>query len=264
MTAADPTPASHPCRACARPVPDGAARCPACSAAQGPFEPCPHCRAEAGVSPHRELRFCCDVCGGPRIPRGHPALRLSGREVAPLRRAESSRKARAGWGGAAIAAGLLLPVTLAAFGLLLLLLGAKLGLLIAAGAVTAPLVAFLVMAASRARSKGAAIGPAIDEAWLSVARDLAQEGGDVSPPALARRLGIDEAQAEELTALLDVDELTGGPPRPAPRVRIAPVSRVPDPGLGAGPTELAAAEEEAVIAEQVIAPTVRRPGSGEA
>jgi hypothetical protein len=241
--------ATHPCRACSAPVPDGAARCPRCEAAQGPFERCPHCRAEAGISPHPVLRYVCDVCGGPRVPRLDPAVNYSGREDPLLRKADAARKGRAGWRAAAIGSGLLLPFTLLFFAALLAFFGLSFGLFLATAVVVGPIASFLASAISHAGKRGAEIGPAIDAAWIAVATDIAQQSrGAITAQSLAQKLGIEEPQAEELIA---------------PRVRIeAPPLAAAAPPAAASPTQLASAEEEAAIAEQAAAEVRTLPGPG--
>lgn len=235
------------CRACAAAVPAGAARCPTCGAAQGRLDPCPHCRAQAGASPDAELRYVCDVCGGPRVPRLDATVAYGGREIPLLRKADAARKARAGWRAAAIAGGLLLPVVLLGFASVLLLIGPGVGLVLLALLVSAPIGAFLALALSRSAARGSEIAPALDAAWIAVATDLAQQsGGALDAQGLAQRLGIEEPQAEELMALLDVDDAVAGrrlrvagPPTPAPH---AP-----------GATQHASLEEEAALVEAAAA-----------
>jgi len=227
------------CRACGFEVPEAAGRCPRCSAAVGPLDPCPHCRAEAGASPQTELRYACDVCGGPRVPHLDRAIRYGGREAALLRKADAARKGRAGWRAAAVAGGLLLPITLAMFGLLLFIFGPSAVLVTLTLLFVAPVGAFLAFALRRAAARGGEIAPALDAAWLAVAAEVAEQAPGITAPALAEKLGIQEPQAEELLALLDVNAAVGA----GPRVRIA-----------AGPAaEARAAEEEAALAEQVSA-----------
>ena len=234
------------CRVCAAEVPPGAPRCPNCSAAQGPLDPCPCCRAQAGASPHAELRYVCDVCGGPRVPRLDRSIAYSGREAALLRKADAARKARAGWRAAAIAGGLLLPFVLLIFAALLTVFGAGAGLVLAGLVVSAPIGAFTAMAASRAGARAREIPPALDGAWLSAATDVARQvRGGLTVPALVERLGIEEPQAEELMALLDVDQTVA----PVPRLRVPPVQ-----------TLIASPEEEAALVEQAAAEAeARRP-----
>jgi hypothetical protein len=218
---------------------------------------CPCCGADAGATPHDELRFVCDVCGGPRVPRLDRSIQYSGREAALLRKADGARKARAGWRAAAIAGALLLPLVLLVFSALLLLFGAGAGLIVTALAATAPVAAFVAFAALRAGSRGQEIGPALDAAWLSAATDVARQTRGLTAPALARTLGIAEPQAEELMALLDVNAAVGAPPPGAPQVRI-------DPGAAAQPARIAdfASSEEEALAEQIEARARARLGPG--
>ncbi len=248
------TAAAARCRVCGAALPPGAPRCPQCSAAVGPLDPCPHCRAQAGASPNAELRYVCDVCGGPRIPKLDKSITYSGRENALLRRADSARKARAGWRAAAVASGVILPFVALICVALIAIFGASFGLVLLGLVLTAPVGAFLATALSRAGARGREIAPAIDAAWLAVAGDVArQTKGPLTAAGLAERLGIEEPQAEELIALLDVNE-TVSPgarfeeqePEPA-RVRIGDAAAPP------GATELASAEDEAIVAEQSAA-----------
>src|SRR5262249_26082029 len=138
-------------------------------------DPCPSCRAVAGASPDRELRYVCAVCGAPRVPRFDPSIKYSGRELAPLRKANAARMARAGWRAAAIADGLLLPIALLVTAGLLAIFGTSAALVVAALAVIVPIGGFLVYALSRAHKRGEEIEPALDAAWLSAATDIARQ-----------------------------------------------------------------------------------------
>lgn len=244
------TAGSTRCRACAFEVPAGALRCPNCSAAQGPQDPCPHCRAEAGTAPHRELRWVCEVCGGPRVPRLDRSLSLSGRERPLLRKADAARKGRAGWRAGAIASGLLLPFVLLFFSVLTLVFGASFGLVLAALTLSLPVGGFMAYAISRASARGREIGPALDAAWMSAATDVAQQSHGITAASLAQKLGLEEAQAEELMALLDVNDAL------APRARIA--IDPPSAALASQPTLVQSAEEEASLIEQASAEEARR------
>jgi hypothetical protein len=243
------------CRVCYAEVSADAARCPNCSAALGAQDPCPSCRAQAGSSPDKEFRYVCDVCGAPRVPRFDKSIAYSGREAPLLRRADAARKARAGWRGAAIATGIVLPITAFFFLALLALVGMKVWAILTALLVLAPLAIFLAFAIGRASARGREIGPAIDSAWLAVATDIAQhQGAALTATSLARALGVEEPQAEELLALVDVERIAG--PSVPRHVRIAA------PEIAAGPTQIAAAEEEAALAEQIAADEKARREAG--
>ena len=203
------------------------------------------------MSPHAELRWVCDVCGGPRVPRLDRAIDYGGRDAPLLRRADAARKARAGWRAAAIASGLLLPFVLLMFGVMFLVFGLKLALVAVSLAVLAPIVAFVAFAVSRAGARGREIAPAIDAAWLAAATAIAQQSRDpVTTASLSQKLGIGEPQAEELMALLDVNEAVTGR-----RVRFESGPT----GLPAQPTQVASAEEEAALIEQAVAEAESAP-----
>jgi hypothetical protein len=252
------------CRVCAAEVPAGAARCGGCGAAFGTLAPCPCCRAEAGASPHAELRFACDVCGGPRVPQLDRSIQYSGREAALLRKADAARKARAGWRALAIGVGLLLFILLVAFAALLLLLGPGATLFLTALVMGAPIAVFVAVAARRAGASGREITPALDAAWLSAATDVARQTPGLTAPTLAQKLGVEEAQAEELMALLDVDaalamETPKPPARPITSAPTRPPSRPAPPitgprlRVGADEAALAEQEDEAALAERIEA-----------
>lgn len=234
-------------------VPAGAARCPNCGAPQGQLDPCPHCNAQAGTSPDHELRFVCDVCGGPRVPHLDRTIAWSGREAPLLRKADAARKARAGWRAAAIAGGLLVPFVLLVLGALFLIFGVSVGLVIAALFALGPIGAFLAFAIGRAGARGREIAPAVDAAWLSAATEIAQQSnGPVTAETLVQKLGVAEPQAEELMALVDVNEsINLG--APAPRVRIGAVPASAIGAMSVQPTQVASAMEDAAILEQAAA-----------
>src|SRR4051812_37828668 len=73
-----------PCRNCGQALPAGQSVCPACGAAEGEANRCPHCHAIADVQPHRTLGFRCLVCGGPRVALGLSNVTLSPRTGAAL------------------------------------------------------------------------------------------------------------------------------------------------------------------------------------
>lgn len=274
MTAAAPT----RCRVCAADVPPGALRCPNCSAAQGPLDPCPHCKAQAGVSPHAVYRWVCDVCGGPRVPRMDPSIAFSGRELPLLRKADAARKARAGWRAGAIASGLLLPVVVLFFAALLLVFGPGILLIALSLLSVGPVAAFFAYAMRRAGARGREIGPALDAAWTAAATDIAQQSaGALTAAELARKLGVEEPQAEELMALIDVNDAL----RPRARIAVdkgapAAVTQMASASPAqiasasptqiastAGPTQISSAEEEAALIEQSAAEeeALRKKGS---
>lgn len=157
-----------------------------------------------------------------------------------LRKADEARKRRALWRGVAIASGLILPLLLVFFAVASLLVGAGPVIVVLAALTILPTIATLVTALTSASARGREIPAALDAAWTSAATDIAQQsGGSITAPWLAQKLSIDEARAEELLALVDVNEAVSG----GPRMRIAHDA----PGV----TEVAAAEVEAAIAEQV-------------
>ncbi|XXX75056.1 zinc ribbon domain-containing protein [Sorangium sp. So ce134] len=245
------------CRVCAAALAPGSARCPRCGADQR-AEVCPHCGGVAGVSADAELRFRCDVCGGPRVPVTDARVKRSGREVTLLQKARAAASARSVWRAAGIAASALFGFEVFLFAVLLLVLGAS-GGFFAAGLLTmAPVAVFALWAFRRAKSRGRDIAPALDAAWVSVASDVARQAErPLTAAALGSTLRIAEPQAEELLALLEVNDVVRGAVSPAGEFGYAPklhVGASPADEAGAGEAEsparaLAAAEEEALAAE---------------
>lgn len=248
-----PTSSGAPrCRVCAAAIAPGSDRCPKCGADQR-AEACPHCSGVAGVSAHPELRFRCDVCGGPRVPVADARIKRSGREVPLLQKARAAASARSAWRAAGIAASALFGFELFLFAVLLLVLSASVGLFTAGLLTMAPVAVFALWAFRRAKSRGQDVAPALDAAWVSVASDVARQSErPLTAGALASTLRIGEPQAEELLALLEVNDVVRGAVSPAGEFGYAPRLRV-----GAAPADeaearaLAAAEEEAFAAGQV-------------
>ncbi|WP_234022964.1 zinc ribbon domain-containing protein [Sorangium cellulosum] len=234
---------------CTATLTPGSDRCPQCGADQG-TESCPHCGAVAGVSAHGELRFRCDVCGGPRIPVANARVKRSGREAPLLQKARAAASARSVWRAAGVAASVLLGFELLLLAVLLLLFSASVGLFTAGLLTTAPVAVFALWALRRAKARGRDIAPALDAAWVSVATDVARQAErPLTAGALARTLRVTEPQAEELLALLEVNDLVRGAVSPAdtggePKLRIgdSPAEELAASAL--------AAEEEAFAARQ--------------
>jgi hypothetical protein len=154
-----------------------------------------------------------------------------------------------------VASGLALVLTVVPFVLLLLVGGAPL-LMIPGALFTALFIGLLVTAVVRARSTGRQIEPAIDGAWVAAATDIARSSREpLTAPTLSQKLGIDEAQADELLALLDVHEAIGGPQSAGPRARIEvmaePARAAPEPAAAlAHAAEAEAAEGDAAAAQR--------------
>lgn len=232
--------ASHTCRVCAASVPEGAPKCERCGAAQVDLGPCPLCNGQGGSSRDAELRYACDLCGGPRVPRLDPRLQSSGREIPLLRKADAARKARAAYRGLAAGSGVALALTAIPFAVLLVAVGFKLLLFLPGLFLTGLFAAMLAIGLGRASSRGDEITPALDGAWLAAATDVARQSpGPLTAADLGQKLGIDEGQAEELLALVDVDTSLGGAPTPQMRIA-APAA------YGPGMTAVAPAAEEAL------------------
>ena len=222
------------------------------------MDTCPLCGATTGCSPDPEFRYRCDVCGGPRIPLQAPRTRRNAKELAALKRAESTRNSRAKTRGGAFAAGLSavgIVGLLGLAGIVSIVAGWNLGLWIfLAGLSTAgPLAMLTGWLVSRSSRLSKEIPVAIDEAWMAAATDIVEQSNTpVTATALAKALRIDEPQAEELLALLEASDVV----RPAGNLAYqARRVRLETPATGTSERDLAAeaeaqAEAEALAQEQ--------------
>jgi hypothetical protein len=109
-----------------------------------------------------------------------------------------------------VAGGLALVLTIVPIVVVLFMVG-PMPLLLAPGLCFTGLFTWLIVTAvMRARASGTEIGPAIDGAWVAAATDLMRQSRDpLSAQELSQKLGIEEPQAEELLALMDVNEAIG-------------------------------------------------------
>src|SRR5262249_48379776 len=112
------------CRACSAELAPGTTRCERCGAVQKEVI-CPHCGGASGASPHAELRYVCDICGAPRVPVLESTVRVSGREIAPLKRAEAARKARSVARALTVGSALLLSLATVVFAGVSIVVGAN-------------------------------------------------------------------------------------------------------------------------------------------
>jgi len=136
-------------------------------------------------------------------------MKLSGKEIAALKTAETLRRSRSALRAGAITAGLSVPFVFVLLLLIKLIFGAPLLLLTLL--TCGPLAALSAWAGSRARTRTSQIPPALDAAWLAAATDVARQSGRALTAAqLASTLRIDEPRAEELLALLEADDVVRG------------------------------------------------------
>lgn len=240
------------CRSCGAEMAAEAEKCLQCGT-PNQEERCPHCGSVTTASPDKELRWRCDVCGGPRLPRIDPSYRVRGGRAGPhLRRANEARKGRAKYRALAAVFGAMGFGTTALAGLWALIFGVSLGLA-ATWALFAGSALFVVLwAMGRATAKTKELGPAIDQAWMSAAGDVAARmKGAFTASRLAQVMGIDEAQAEELLALLDANDVVRSDVTEAGEVAYQMKLRVAPVGSAITPEDEAEAlaEAEAMAAE---------------
>jgi hypothetical protein len=212
------------------------------------------------------MRFKCDLCGGPRIPVLSPALRRSGKEIPALKLAEDARKGRAGARATAIAGGVGLSFTVLTFAIFWLIWGLGVASAIAFLAIAGPFGALLAWGAQKAAKRGKEIQPALDAAWIAAASDVAaQSRGQLTARDLAVAMGIDEAKAEELLAMVDVNRSIGGGALPRSdemaafdaKLRVA-TDAAGNQGSAQEAAREAAAEDEAAQAEANARARARR------
>ena len=237
MTSPDAALAARPdsCSACGSAL-DALGKCTKCGAAFGEAYRCPLCRAVADVESSSTLYQRCRVCGGPRIPPTESPI--SEAETALLSSARSEQlRAGAFKAGAGFALG---------SGLLALLVTSVVLLAVSPALVAqlAALVACLVpfglafFALQRSREHTQKLGATLQQAWLLAAsRLVAARGGQVSAPALASALRVDEARAEQLLAEVSVHDFVQAPVELGARVRVTELAE---------PSELADAAEAAL------------------
>ena len=203
-------------------------------------------------SPDKELRYHCDLCGGPRLPRMDPSLKRPRREGPLLRRANDARKARAKYRAMALGGGALGIVSTLFAALWLLIFPLTLPFGVAWALFGATALALIAGGLSRASSKTEEISPAISQAWLTAAGDVvARMKAPFSAAALAKAMGIDERAAEDLLAQLDASDVVRSDVTEAGEVAYQPKLRVSDAA------EQSAAEEEAEAVAEAAAAEAR-------
>lgn len=243
---------SSRCRTCGREIASEAPSCPHCGA-PNLEERCPHCNAVTTSSPDKELRYRCDLCGGPRVPRGDPAIRRGKREVPFLKRANEARKERAKSRALAAVSAALGFGTTALAALWALIFGVSIGLGVTWGLFAGIAALTLIWSVRRAGEKTREIAPQIDQAWTRAAADTALAiKGPFSAARLAKAMGVDEALAEELLAQLDVNDVVRSDVTESGEIAYQTKLRFGAPGTSGTPEEEAEAlaEAEAMAAEE--------------
>jgi len=245
-------PFSSRCRTCGREIASEAPNCPHCGT-PNLEERCPHCNAVTTSSPDKELRYHCDLCGGPRVPRGDPAVRRGKRDVPFLRRANEARKARAKYRAlVGVFAAMGFGTTMIA-GLWVLIFGLSLGLGVTWGLFAGIAALTVLWGLRKSGEKTKEIAPQIDQAWTRAAADTASAiKGPFSAARLAKAMGVDEAVAEELLAQLDVNDMVRSDVTESGEIAYQMKLRFGAPGTQGTPEEEAEAlaEAEAMGAEE--------------
>lgn len=237
------------CRTCGREISPDAQSCPHCGALNME-ERCPHCGAVTTASLDDELRWRCDLCGGPRLPRPDPSVPRVRRELPHLKKANEARKVRAK--NRALAAvfgamGIGSTLLFALWALIFPLWPAVVAWALFAG----PALLVVMWALGRASSATKAMKASIDQAWLSAAESVAARmKGPFTAAKLGKALGVDNAHAEELLALLEAHDVVRSDVTEAGEIAYQQKLRVGDVDLNTPEAEAEAlAEAEAMAAE---------------
>jgi ribosomal protein S27AE len=165
-------------------------------------ERCPHCGNRTLIEPSDALRFRCGVCGKARIPVDLPGLKRSDAEVPALARASASHTAALAWtAGSAVLGGFSL-FSLAALALVYSALNPGLVPILFALLIALMPAGIAAHGVRRASALRARVAPAIEDAWLQVAREVIEAEGKISDVQLAKILRIDRERAEQLLAQL--------------------------------------------------------------
>lgn len=196
--------------------------CPACGAASGDANRCPHCRAVADVEPHAALGFRCLVCGGPRI-----ALDLAGVTLGPTAEGalrEAAREQTKHWMFTAGGALLLGMGALAVLVASAVVLAASPGALPATAAILGAFVPLLAGAWALRHAAGARErrGAALQRARVAALANVQAVTGVLDGARVAEALRLDPEQAELLLAEASVASLLNEAPVPRLRVDGAP------------------------------------------
>ena len=185
------------------------------------------------------------------MPRVDAKLRKSKRDVPFLKRAEEARRSRAKYRAiTAVFAALGLGTTAFA-GLFALIFGLSVGLGVTWALFAGTALFMIVWSLGRAGAKTKEIVPAIDQAWMRAAADVAAAlKGPFTAEKLAKAMGIDEVADEELLAQLDANDMIRSDVTEAGEVAYQTKLRFGDPGTGGTPEEEAEAlaEAEAIVA----------------
>lgn len=238
------------CRTCGREIASEAESCPHCGA-PNLEERCPHCGAVTTASPDKEMRWRCDLCGGPRLPRPERGTPRARNALPNLQKANAARKTRAK--SRALAA------VFGAMGIGSTLLFALWALIFPVwpvlpvwGIFAATALFVVLWSTGRASRATKEMKAAIDQAWLAAAEAVARrQKGPFSAEKLAKALGIEAAQAEELLALLEAHDVVRSDVTDAGELAYQPKLRVDDVDLGSPEAEAEAlAEAEAMAAEE--------------
>lgn len=251
-------PTAGKCTACQAPLAPGEVFCKRCGAPQPGAPTCPRCGAIAGTSPDGELVLKCQACGAPRVVVEAPGVELSGNEQPHLEKASKARTGRVGWWIAAVAAVIAGVGTLGVTALVSLLLGMS---FIAAGiglALTIPFVLLAVVGFRKAGQRTEQVRQAVDAAWMSAAKDIAQQSKEpVTAEQLAEMLPLSVGRSERLLAQLAVDDMLSSDITPEGRLSFAPAMRIESTSRAAELEAQAELEQQAVAEAEAAAAQAR-------
>ena len=189
-----------PCPACGFPTfVDGA--CSRCGYVTGAGNTCPSCGAVARIE-GTGRNAVCGVCGAPRVPGG-----FGGEAAAHALRETKVHRAAAARSSVAT-------ITLAILGVIVSLIALAIlpaslvGKVIVLALAVLP-IALALRSRSRAVASRAKATDARDRAWLAAAEEIAlRSGKGVTSAELAKKLGLDAAEADRLLTTLAVHDRT--------------------------------------------------------
>lgn len=205
------------CRNCRHALPPGAAVCPACGAAHGEANRCPHCQAIADVEAHAP-GFRCLVCGGPRVALNIPSVVPSARTNVELRNAGAEQTKRLVFGAAGLALAGMGVLALLVTSVVLLSTNPTAWLTLAAYVASSVPLATGFYALARAGRASKAGAEALRAAQVSALGDVQAVTGVLEAKRVSEIMRITPERAELLLAEASVATLLNE--APLPRVRV--------------------------------------------
>ena len=208
-----------PCRNCGQALPPGKSACPACGAAHGEGNRCPHCHSIADVEPHGVLGFRCLVCGGPRILLDSADVGLSAQTNAALGNAGSEQTKHLMFSAGGFFLSGMGALALLISGVVELSAAPGVGAMLAAYSAAAVPLATGLFALNRAAAARKRRSEALRSAQLGALSDVQAVVGALSAARVVQLLRVSPERAELLLAEASVASMLEE--APSPRLRVA-------------------------------------------